>query len=237
MHGNMKPRCIMCSSQKPLDWGETICDSCKRTCPGCGKLIPYSGRGTPRLMCIKCADWRPDRRLCPCGKQVPKGRYTYCGDQCKIEAHRIRNGGKPRLGWRPDLHTIAKREGDHEKAAKKVFHWMHRNSKNAERLELKGNAIYDVYGELLWAVRATKMGFDVKGYGLPKWVPVDDEDRLTANEPQAYFLLNGRFDVCFAVSVRYREKWKRESLFVPRYNAIAEVLHCPRSEGKIRFLG
>ncbi len=143
------------------------------------------------------------------------------------------------MGWAPNLHTIAKREGDHEKGAKKVFGWMCITSKNANTLELRGDSIFNVYGERVYTIRATGMGFDETGNGLPKWIPVDDEDRFMAMtpEPQAYILLNGRMNVCFAVSPRYREKWKKESLFIPRYNGLAEVLHCPRQDGKLRVLG
>lgn len=242
MGRNRKPRCDLCGSNAPLDWGETRCVNCKRTCPSCNRLVPYSGRGQPRLLCPKCAEMRPDKRVCPCGRLVPKGRRLFCSDNCRIEGERIRNGGRPRLGWAPDLHTIAKREGDHEKAAKTLFAWLHYTAKDdstRNSFELRGDSIFSVYGERMYVARATGMGFDINGHGLPEWIPVDDEERLTAMDPppKIYVLLNGRMDTSFAVSSRYRERWKSESLFVPRYNGLAEVLHCRRDSGKLMFLG
>lgn len=228
----------MCGSNVPLEFGETQCEVCRRVCPGCGRPVPFSGRGRPHLMCPECSETRFDRRLCPCGKPVNRSRRLYCSAACEVEAKRIRQGAKPRLGWMPSLHTIAKREGDHERAGRKVLEMMRRTADEPAAMELRGNTIFSVHGVPLYAVRATGMGFDAAGNGLPKWVPVDDEERLTAMspEPEIYILLNGAMDTCFAVSTRYRERWRSESLFVPRYNALAEVLHCPRGEGKLRTI-
>ncbi len=239
MGRNKNPRCELCGSDRPLEFGETRCAVCKRTC-SCGRLIPYSGFGRPNLMCLQCSEVRHDRRLCPCGNLVPKSRVLYCSYACMLEGARIKRGGRPRLGWAPNLHTIAKREGDHEKAAKKVLYWLQRDADKPSSIEIRdGHSIFNVYGERLYVVRATGMGFDIAGQGLPEWVPVDDEDRLTAMtpEPEAYLLLNGRRDVVFGVKSRYREKWRSETLFVHRYGGLAEVLHCPRGAGILRAIG
>lgn len=242
MGRNKKPRCELCGSNVPLDFGETRCKICKRTCPACGRLIPYSGRGRGHHMCPKCSEGRFDQRLCPCGKPVSRSRVRYCSQACAAEAKRIGFGGRPQLGWAPNLHTIAKREGDHKKAAGILFAWLHRTAENEtvrRSIELREDSVFTVSDERIYVARATGMGFYVNGDGMPKWVPVDDDDRLTAMdpEPMVYALFNGKMDTVFFVSPRYREKWKSESLFVPRYGGLADVLHCPSDSGKLMFLG
>ncbi len=118
-----QPRCKLCGSDRPLPFGEDTCDVCKRTCPACGRRVPYGGRGGARKLCYPCAELNVARLRCPCGRVFRKGLRRYCSVVCRRAALKIRAGGDAPANWNPDLPSIAKEEQLHVRAATLIAMW------------------------------------------------------------------------------------------------------------------
>jgi hypothetical protein len=225
-----QPRCKFCGTDKPLPFGEDVCDVCKRVCPGCGRRIPYAGHGGVPTRCPDCREW--NGRLCPCGKRIPLWRKAlYCSTRCKAEFRRVRSGLEPRDGWRIDMTTVEAVEGDHARAARVVAAWM----RLAQGLEVRaeGDSIM-LGGSRKFVVRhMVAMAFDGGGLGLPELVPVDDAPRMEALRPwpaKGYLLLNGQMNAAAHVPVDAARTpfLARRRRWVPRYGEFAEFVMAPR---------
>ena len=108
-----------------------------------------------------------------------------------------------------------------------------------DRVYVQGAAIWAPRRQRLAEVRQTQMDFSPAG-GLPDWVPVDDEPRLTALTPQPmiYMLVNRARDAAAAISVApdRMARWSRERRWVHRYGGEEMMLLCPRQMVTIHSL-
>jgi len=235
-----QPRCKHCCSDRPLPFGEDTCDVCKRTCPACGRRVPYGGRGAARKLCPPCAELNVARLRCPCGRVFRKGMRRYCSVVCRRAALKIRAGGDAPAHWNPDLPSLAKEEQLHVRAASRIAMWFrarYNYEGPAKDVAAIGATVWLKPNTRMFEVRRTQLDFSVHG-GLPERIPIDDEPRFDALDPPPvrYILVNRSFDALAAVSAHPADvkRWTREPRWVARYNQEDTILLCPRSMAEIQ---
>ncbi len=132
-------------------------------------------------------------------------------------------------------------EDGHQRATRFVLAWLRLQSGR-----LLTDGIHSIWERRtrIFEVRQTALDFvprrGTDHGGLPEWVPVDDELRFSALRPLpvAYILVNSRRTAMATTSVEaYRvAAWKREKMWVPRYNEWETVLLAPRKDCSIQAL-
>jgi len=222
-----QPRCA-CGSNKPLPPDEDTCDICKRVC-GCGKRIPYPGRGRPSVRCPECSELDRSGRVCPCGKPVPAGRRRYCSHKCLTAFWRTKRGAKSGERWHPEWGSVEDWEGDHDAAAERVAAWMRYAEKIVDARARGDSIVSPVHGDRMFVVRHTKLTFNKDGKGLPRMVPVDDVTRFGAMHPKpqyGHIIVNASMTAAVTLpTVELFSEMRKTRRWIPRYGDWEDV-HC-----------
>ncbi len=227
-----KPRCKLCKSDRPLPYGEDTCEICRRVCPGCGRRIPYSGKGRPFDRCPDCRELHKAAVICPCGRRVPIGRRRYCSDHCARQARRYFRGRKTIGYWKPDFTTVESLEGDHNGAAVLLSGLLRMERKMEGRYQAVEDTIILDGRRKLFTARHTQMTFDATTKSLPEFLPIDDAPRYEATpEPERGYVLFNK-TMTYAVHIRMgADQWPsvvRRERWVPRYGSLEMWLMVPR---------
>ena len=219
-----------------------FCPKCMRLVCACGRRFPYAGRGRPASRCPKCAELRPDYRVCGgCGTVLPSSRRRWCGAVCAREAHRIQRGGQPRGKWMTHIASALDGHDAHEKAATVVALWLWRY----EDMDVfpDGMSVVVRKARARLEVRQSDMHFR-RASDLPEWVPIDDMLRLDTLRTMVppltgtlvgYALANANLDAVAMTNANVWDvvHWRKRRCWIPRYCDYDVELSAPSSRCQV----